>query len=145
MIVGNDGLNTVRAMYGMVDQMRIYAGTLPTVAQLSTPPGTLLVDFQNDIQNASDNSFFINASKQVQWLFYDMNGERSYAQADAINSGTAGFFWLTVVSDNYDYSTIAGTIGGIGSGADLELPSTSIAAGDVVKFQSLIINLDIFS
>jgi hypothetical protein len=145
MIVGNDGLNTVRVMYGRVDQMRIYAGTLPTVAQLSSPPGTMLVNFSNDIDKASDNSFFLNASKQVQWHFADINAERSYAQADAINSGTAGFFWLVVASDNYDYSTIAGTIGEIGSGADLELPSTSIAVGDVVKFQSLIINLDIFS
>lgn len=145
MIVGNDGLNTVRAMYGSVDQLRIYAGALPTVAQLSNPPGTMLVNFQNDIQNASDNSFFLNASKQMQWLFADMNGERSYAQADAINAGTAGFFWLAIASDNYDFSTIAGTIGLTGSGADLELPNTTIAAGDVVKFQSLIINLDIFS
>lgn len=60
---------------------------------------------------------------------------------NATQSGTATWLWWKVISINSSVSAIAhqafGTLGGLGSGMDLELQSTSIVAGQPYRFINL--------
>lgn len=67
----------------------------------------------------------------------------SYIAASA--SGTATWFWL--VSKQYGgdtlYQQVAGTIGIVGSNSDLEIPSTTITSGQLLRVANLRLRLPI--
>jgi hypothetical protein len=65
------------------------------------------------------------------------------ALVQATGTGTATWFWIiqTGGGPNTPFQQIVGTIGTIGSGADLEISSTSIVTGSPYRISNLVFNM----
>jgi hypothetical protein len=121
-------------------------GTVPSdlssLTTFSSRSADALVNWYNFNFNNSNNpaTLHISVSSYVTPVILSS----AYVAAEA--SGTATWFWWTVrnIPNSGNYSTgntlhhqVVGTVGTTGSGADMELPSTSIVSGQNYRFLNL--------
>jgi len=128
---GDDGIhNGINIMQGSVPT------DFTTLTSYNARASDVLVNFC--VRNPSAPGDF--ASSSYVNNVYTMNT----ALKQAIATGTATWFWIT----NFDYGDaqpilqqIIGTVGTIGSGADLEITTTSIVQGSPYRVSNLVFNI----
>ena len=120
----NSGVNAWAGIY-------IMKGTVPStfvgMEYLASRSADILVGFT--VQQAFNSSSFVNN-------VYTMN--TSLRQASG--TGTATWFWIVQGDRSFDALTqqVIGTVGTLGSGADLEIQTTSIVTGSPYRVSNLV-------
>lgn len=111
--------------------INIYKGTVPVDFSTLTSATSRSADILISIATASTTNFY---------LTYQITSNPAVinsAYVLASSSGTATWFrWYTALSSNVIHQII-GTVGATGSGADLEIPNTSIVSGQPYRIQNL--------
>ena len=123
----------------LVDRLDIYQGTIPSWSSFtdaSTRASDLLVTFSL----SPSNSFVTSNTATSYRIQLAITGN----EATASQSGLATWFMLRNYSGSSNDLTIRGaligTVGITGTGADLEIPDTSIASGTAYRCSSFYIN-----
>ncbi|MDY0136664.1 MAG: hypothetical protein RBS36_05775 [Thiomicrospira sp.] len=130
-----------RTAYGFyaLTGFKIYTGAPPATADAAAT-GTLLADFQSEIDNAIDNTFSLQGNL-VTWSFMDTSGNNDFAQTSALGSGAAGYARAVIADDYWNEHIFDLTITSAGGGGDIELASTAFSGGDVVKLNGFAVTV----
>ncbi len=115
----------------------IFKGSVPSfpaLTDLSTRAADLLILFSLPIATGSYETFSDSSNFRLKL------GIKAVAQVAAA-AGTATWFILQFASDNLTAcGAMIGTVGTVGSGADLEVPSTNITVGPLYTSAGIYIN-----
>jgi hypothetical protein len=142
-------VNTAQAA---VIRLEIYSGTPPTtwtgITSMSGFAGQLLVSFNCAGDNAELSSSTAGGPRSF------LIGKSMRESSTAVGTGTATWFCLRRlvttststwdIPDQYDLTdcaAIIGTVGAIGSGADIEVASTSITTGSTYKSAGFLLSI----
>ena len=132
--------NAMIAIFGAMEDLKMYSGTMPANAD-ATATGTLLVNCSDSILNATVNEFGY-ASGVATLSFTDAGGSNNYISGSVPASGTIGYaralIYDPVAMVNHAYDL---TVGAVASGADIELSSLSVVTADTVKINSLVLTM----
>lgn len=132
---GGRGLTNQNASY--TSSLRIMKGTKPTDFSGMTNGATsyasdVLIDFKNDGTSTNDALTPSTATNNV----FTLNTEIRTAAA----TGTATWFWWVMYSSATTttiLNQVMGTVGLIGSGADIEIPNVNILAGNPYRISGV--------
>ena len=131
--------NAMIAIFGAMEDLKMYSGTMPANAD-ATVTGTLLVNCSDSILNAYVNEF--GYASGVATLSFTDAGSNNYISGSVPASGTIGYARAIIYNPNavanYAYDL---TVGTVGSGADIELSSLSVVTADTVKINSLALTM----
>jgi hypothetical protein len=122
---------------GVITTLHIMKGTVPTnfstLTTYNARSSDVLVSFVNNYSSSTND---INGSTIVGQDF-----QLTTKTKTATASGTATWFWwfsLDGYSNAMSSQGVLGTIGLVGSGADLEIPSVDIVAGNPYRISNVV-------
>lgn len=137
--------NNIPAQYSNLGILRLMSGPRPTISSLGTssnaPAGTTILWQARALgaMNSANNNF-----SQSGTLWYQNPAQLSTVLVAAVATGTTTWFWLlTALSSNSGALNgtavhhMTGTVGVVGSGADMTLISTSISSGQFIRLLNL--------
>lgn len=111
-------------------EIRMMQGTVPTNFSTLTTPTSRSSDILIQWTRAANQlSQFVNSNVNPIII--------GTGTANAVASGTATWFWGIVYSGSTIFQQYFGTVGALGSGADLEISSTSIVSGNPYRINNL--------
>jgi hypothetical protein len=133
--IANRGLTYVISTY--ISALRIMKGTIPSDFSTLTNGATsrssdILIDFST---LGAGTSVMFSGCTNANGIF-TLNTNLTVAGA----SGTAEWFWWVAYTSSTPtvlYNQVFGTVGTIGSGADIEIPSVSIIAGNPYRISGV--------
>lgn len=157
-IVGPDtvigGVTPSSSLYNLVngimstvarEGMFIYRGTPPMQTELdSFEASTSQVLLSAPTSNMLRSADLLSVLRPKSAVFSKNSAVISFPPTPALLTGTASWFLLGLTWYSADYPSvyIAGTIGSIGSGADLEVYTQSLVAGSYYKLPIFTVNFN---
>jgi hypothetical protein len=121
--------------FGIGGSLYIMQGAVPsdftTLTSVNARVADILVEFRSSNSDFASSSYANNV--------FTLNT----SLVQATNTGTATWFWIiqTPNAQSTPNQQIAGTVGTIGSGADLEISSTSLVGGSSYRISNLVFNM----
>lgn len=138
------GAGDAGASYDNLGILRLMSGTRPAMSSITAntaPAGTTILWEARALGQLSSTS---NTFRQAPNSWYLNPAVFSTVLVAATAAGTASWFWfLTVaansigtISTNTVYHNITGTVGTVGSGADMIMASTTVAVGQFIRMNA---------
>lgn len=134
-----------QSSYGVYCRINIYKGTRPTTrpSDASIYNVDKLIQFEAGDKDAGNNDFSTASGSSVTLSGTTVTAQIISVFKAATASGTAT--WFALVSSNSTFTSVyhwtTGTVGVVGSGADLIISNTNIVSGEQYKIANLTLAL----